>query len=79
MSSRRIDTAWDTAQKFAEARQSSWPAALIRSDRLLSVRQKLTSAMQLAVPPSVRHRLYASTLPLMTTSVGEAPRPEISV
>ena len=56
-SSRRIDTACETAQKFADARQPSWPAASIRSDRFESVRQKLTSATQLLVPPPSRQRL----------------------
>ena len=57
MFSRRIDTAWETAQKFAVDRQSSWPAALMVSERLDRVRQKLTSARQLPVPPSARQRL----------------------
>ncbi len=54
---RRIDTACETAQKLAEARQPSWPAALMFRVRLESVRQKLTSARQLLVPPFSRHRL----------------------
>ncbi len=49
MFSRRIDTAWETAQKFAVERQPSCPAASISMDRLEIVRQKLTSAMQLRV------------------------------
>ena len=52
-----METAWETAQKFAEARQPSCPAALMFSVRLDSVRQKLTSARQLLVPPSSRQRL----------------------
>jgi hypothetical protein len=43
---RRIEAAWETAQKFAELRQPSWPAELTFSERFDSVRQKLTSAMQ---------------------------------
>ena len=74
---RRIDAAWETAQKFAVERQPSCPAALTFRERLDSVRQKLTSAWQL--PPPARHRLYTSILPLIVTSVGEAPRPATSV
>ena len=54
---RRIDTACETAQKFAEARQPSWPRLLMFSVRLDSVRQKLTRATQLLVPPFSRQRL----------------------
>jgi hypothetical protein len=54
---RRTDTACDTAQKFADARQPSWPRLLTWIVRLDSVRQKLTSATQLLVPPPARHRL----------------------
>ena len=79
MLSRRIDTAWETAQKFADARQPSCPSELMLSVRLESVRQKLTSATQLLVPPPSRQRLYTSILPLIVTSVGEAPSPAISV
>jgi hypothetical protein len=46
ISTRRIDVAWETAQKFAEARQPSWPAAFTCSDRLPRVRQKLLRATQ---------------------------------
>jgi len=79
MFSLRIDTACETAQKFADERQPSWPAASMLIDRFEMVRQKLTRARQLLVPPSARQRLYTSTLPLMTTSVGDAPRPASSV
>ena len=54
---RRIDAACETAQKFAEARQPSCPAALTLIDRLDSDRQKFTSARQLLVPPPSRQRL----------------------
>jgi hypothetical protein len=73
---RRMDAACDTAQKFAVCRQPSWPAEFTRIDRLDRLRQKLTSATQLS---GCRQRLYTSTFPLMTTSVGESPRPAISV
>ena len=76
---RRIDEAWETAQKFAEARQPSCPRALMLSDRFESVRQKFTSAWQSLVPPPAKQRLYTSILPLIVTSVGEAPRPATSV
>jgi hypothetical protein len=74
-----MDAACETAQKFAEARQPSCPRALMFSDRLDSVRQKLTRAWQLLVPPSPRQRLYTSILPLIVTSAGDAPRPATSV
>ncbi|MEU8275757.1 hypothetical protein ACFYOK_10405 [Microbispora bryophytorum] len=45
-----METAWETAQKFAVWRQLSWPAASMSIDRFDSVRQKLTSARQLPVP-----------------------------
>jgi hypothetical protein len=54
--SRRSDTAWETAQKFADDRQPSWPAELMLIDKLDRVRQKLTSARQLLVPPSANQR-----------------------
>ncbi len=54
---RRIDTACDTAQKFAEARHPSCPAAFTWSERFEIVRQKFTSARQFEVPPSARQRL----------------------
>ena len=76
---RRIEAAWETAQKFAEARQPSCPAALTFRERFESVRQKLTRAWQLLVPPPSRQRLYTSILPLIVTSVGDAPRPATSV
>ena len=74
-----METAWETAQKFADARQPSCPRALMLSDRLDNVRQKLTRATQLLVPPPSRQRLYTSILPLIVTSAGEAPRPATSV
>ena len=46
MFSRRMETAWETAQKFVPERQSR-PGVSISIDRLEIVRQKLTSAMQL--------------------------------
>jgi hypothetical protein len=52
-----MDTACETAQKLAEARQPSCPAASTLSVRLDSVRQKVLRAMQLLVPPSFRQRL----------------------
>ncbi|MFD1147710.1 hypothetical protein [Saccharothrix hoggarensis] len=54
---RRSDTACETAQKLADDRHPSWPAGLMLMVRLPRVRQKLTSAMQLPVPPSARQRL----------------------
>jgi hypothetical protein len=48
MATRRMDAACETAQKFADARQPSWPSELMLIDRLESVRQKLTSATQLS-------------------------------
>ena len=76
---RRIEAACETAQKFADERQPSCPAESTFRERLESVRQKLTSAWQLLVPPPSRQRLYTSILPLIVTSVGEAPRPATSV
>jgi len=52
---------------------------MMLSVRFDSVRQKFTRARQLLVPPSSSQRLSTSILPLMTTSVGEAPRPATSV
>ncbi len=46
MSTRRRDEAWDTAQKLADVRQSSWPVPLTSMVRLDIVRQKLFSATQ---------------------------------
>ena len=46
MFNRRIETAWETAQKFAPERQSRLGVS-ISIDRFEMVRQKLTSAMQL--------------------------------
>ncbi|WP_309113202.1 hypothetical protein [Saccharothrix sp.] len=54
---RRTETACETAQKFADERQPSWPLASMLTVRLDRVRQKLTRARQLPVPPSARQRL----------------------
>ncbi|MGL5817064.1 MAG: hypothetical protein ACRCYR_05855 [Phycicoccus sp.] len=43
------------------------------------MRQKFVSALQVVVVPLVAHWLYTSTLPLMRTSPGSAPRPATSV
>ena len=77
-STRRTGEAWDAAQNSAVC----WHGApfggagklIVRFD---SERQKLSSAVQLALPAGVagRHWLKESTAPLMTTSPGEAPRP----
>ena len=57
-STRRSEAACETAQKFADARQPSWPAPLTLIVRLDSERQKLFSATQLAAcGPSARQRL----------------------
>ena len=77
---RRIEAAWETAQKFAAARQPPCPGALMMlRERFERVRQKLTRAWQLLVPPPSRQRLYTSILPLMVTSRGDEPRPATSV
>ncbi len=79
MSTRRIDTAWETAQKFALALQPSVSSDLsIFRVRFDSVRQNVSSAMQFVLF-SPRQRLYTSMLPLMVTSPGFAPSPATSV
>ena len=75
---RRIGAAWETAQKSVPDWQPVWPVTLMV--RLVSERQKLSSAMQLLLPSVVgKHWLYTSIVPLMVTSPGDAPRPATSV
>src|SRR5580692_9290489 len=74
MLTRRIGSAWETAQKAVPLRHPVSPWTLIV--RFDSERQKLSSAEQLE---AVKHWLYTSMWPLMTTSAGDPPRPATSV